>query len=61
MLEAAREEVRSRGKTWLRLDCDATRPKLRRVYEDSGFQLHSERKIGPYLAARYECRVPPAP
>ena len=42
------------GKRWLRLDCDANRPKLRSLYEGFGFRLHSLRQAGPYYVARYE-------
>ncbi len=39
------------GCSFLRLDCDAKRPKLRRLYEDLGFQFHSERGVGPHTVA----------
>ncbi len=42
------------GRRYLRLDCEASRPKLRRVYERFGFQWHSDRQVGPYYVARYE-------
>jgi GNAT superfamily N-acetyltransferase len=42
------------GKTWLRLDCDDNRPKLKALYEAFGFRLHSYRQVGPYYVARYE-------
>ncbi len=44
-------------KRWLRLDCDANRPKLRSMYEGFGFRFHSFRQVGPYYVARYEYRL----
>ena len=61
MLEFAVAETRRRHKAWLRLDCDATRPKLRAVYERFGFRHHSDQKLGSYTAARYEYRISPSP
>jgi GNAT superfamily N-acetyltransferase len=49
--------ARSLGKTWLRLDCDNDRPKLKALYERFGFTLHSHRQVGPYYVARYEYRL----
>ena len=42
---------------YLRMDCHAGRPRLRAIYEEVGFQFHSERQIGPHLVARYEYDV----
>ena len=41
-------------KRYLRLDCDASRPKLRRLYEGLGFEFHSFRQVGAYYVARYQ-------
>jgi hypothetical protein len=38
----------------LRLDCEASRPRLRAVYEGFGFRHHSDRQVGPYFVSRYE-------
>ncbi len=46
--------ARELGRKYLRLDCDASRPKLRALYERAGFRLHSFRQVGPYYVARYE-------
>ena len=46
--------ARSMGKRYLRLDTDASRPKLRELYERFGFQFHSFRQVGPYYVARYQ-------
>jgi len=54
LLSWALGEARRHGRQTLRLDCDAGRPKLRHVYERFGFRYHSDRKVGPYLVARYE-------
>lgn len=42
---------------FLRLDCEASRPQLRGVYERFGFRHHSDRQVGPYFVARYEIDV----
>ena len=54
LLEWAVTRARHTGKAWLRLDCDADRPKLRALYERCGFTFHSFRQVGPYYVARYE-------
>jgi GNAT superfamily N-acetyltransferase len=52
------------GRRYLRLDCEASRPRLRAVYERAGFRFHSDKQVGPYFVARYEYDVveiaPPA-
>jgi GNAT superfamily N-acetyltransferase len=53
----AADRARTIGKQWLRLDCDASRPKLRQLYEEFGFQFHSFRQVGAYYVARYEFSV----
>ena len=54
MLRWAADRARSRGRRFLRLDCDASRARLRTVYEEFGFRHHSDRQVGPFFAARYE-------
>jgi predicted N-acetyltransferase YhbS len=49
------------GRQFLRLDCDAARPRLRAVYERFGFRHHSDRQVGPYYVSRYEYAVFPEP
>jgi hypothetical protein len=44
-------------KQFLRLDCAADRSQLRLVYENFGFQHHSDRQVGSYFVARYEYKV----
>jgi len=54
LLEAAVERARASGKRYLRLDCDASRTKLRALYEAYGFVFHSYRQVTSYYVARYE-------
>ena len=54
LLRWAVDHARSLGRSYLRLDCDKSRPKLRALYEGFGFQFHSFRQVGPYYVARYE-------
>jgi GNAT superfamily N-acetyltransferase len=55
----------SLGRRYLRLDCEASRLRLRAVYERIGFRFHSDKQVGPYFVARYEYDVleiaPPTP
>jgi GNAT superfamily N-acetyltransferase len=45
------------GRRYLRLDCEASRPRLRAIYERKGFRFHSNKQVGPYYVARYEVDV----
>jgi GNAT superfamily N-acetyltransferase len=54
MLDFAGERARSQGKKWLRLDTDATRPKLREFYERSGFTHVGFKTLGHLQLALYE-------
>jgi GNAT superfamily N-acetyltransferase len=54
LLGSAAERARSLGRQSLRLDCPASRPRLRAVYERFGFRHHSDRRVGPYFVSRYE-------
>jgi GNAT superfamily N-acetyltransferase len=45
------------GRRYLRLDCEASRTRLRALYERIGFQFHSNQQVGPYFVARYEYDV----
>lgn len=53
LLDWAASHARTLGKRFLRLDCDAARPKVRAVYERYGFRLHDYRQVGAYYVARY--------
>jgi GNAT superfamily N-acetyltransferase len=53
LMHWAVSHARSMDKRYLRLDTDASRPKLRELYERFGFQFHSFREVGPYYVARY--------
>lgn len=57
LLNWAAERARSLKKRYLRLDCEAARPKLRAVYERFGFRHHSDRQVGTYFVSRYEYDV----
>jgi GNAT superfamily N-acetyltransferase len=57
LLRWAVERARSLGREYLRLDCEASRPRLRAVYERFGFVHHSDRQVGPYFVSRYEYRI----
>jgi GNAT superfamily N-acetyltransferase len=54
LLSWAVERTRTLGRQSLRLDCEASRAKLRAVYERFGFQHHSDRHVGPYTVSRYQ-------
>jgi GNAT superfamily N-acetyltransferase len=57
LLDWAVTHARDLGKSWLRLDCDNDRPKLKALYEGFGFRFHSHRQVGPYYVARYEYQL----
>lgn len=57
LLNWAADRARAVGRPFLRLDCEAARPKLRAMYERFGFRHHSDRQVGPYFVARYELKV----
>ena len=57
ILSWAVNRARDLGRNLLRLDCEASRPRLRQVYESFGFVHHSDRQVGPYFVARYEYDV----
>ena len=54
LLQWAVARTAALGRPYLRLDCEAARPKLREVYERFGFRYHSDRQVGPHYVARYE-------
>jgi len=49
--------TRALGRRYLRLDCEASRPRLRSFYESFGFRYHSDKHVGPYHVSRYELDV----
>jgi orotate phosphoribosyltransferase/GNAT superfamily N-acetyltransferase len=59
MMGWAVERARSLGRRYLRLDCEASRTRLRKVYEEFGFRHHSDRHVGPYFVSRYEYEIEP--
>ncbi|MEH2139444.1 GNAT family N-acetyltransferase [Nostoc sp.] len=59
LLTWAVERAQTFGKRYLRLDCEASRPRLKAVYENFGFRHHSDRQVGAYFVSRYEYEIPP--
>jgi GNAT superfamily N-acetyltransferase len=57
ILRWAAGRARELGRPYLRLDCEANRPRLRAFYEAFGFRYHSDRHVGPYHVSRYEYYV----
>jgi GNAT superfamily N-acetyltransferase len=57
LLTYALHRTKELGRSFLRLDCRADRPRLRSTYERFGFVLHSIVPIGEWLSARYEIAV----
>lgn len=57
LLSHAVEQARIRDKKYLRLDCDAPRPRLRSIYENFGFCYHSDWKVGAFHVARYQYEI----
>jgi GNAT superfamily N-acetyltransferase len=54
ILSWAVAHTRELGRRILRLDCEASRPRLRWIYESFGFVHHSDHHAGPYFVSRYE-------
>jgi GNAT superfamily N-acetyltransferase len=66
LLAWAADHTRRLGRPCLRLDTEASRSRLRALYEAFGFRLHSLSAFGPYHVARYQLNLaanspPPAP
>jgi GNAT superfamily N-acetyltransferase len=59
LLRWALDQARVRGVRYLRLDCEASRPSLRRIYERFGFSYHSDRAVGSFVVARYQISTTP--
>lgn len=57
LLQWALAHTAALGRRWLRLDCDAARPRLRAIYEQCGFRYHSDSHTGRFLLARYDYDV----
>jgi GNAT superfamily N-acetyltransferase len=57
LMQWAVDRSRSLGRRYVRLDCEASRPRLRAVYERFGFRHHSDRQVGPYFVSRYEYKL----
>jgi GNAT superfamily N-acetyltransferase len=59
VLDFAAQQVLERGKKFLRLDTDATRPALCNLYERYGFTRVGQRLIKDFDCALYELQVRP--
>ena len=57
LLRWAVGRTRGLGRRYLRLDCEASRPRLRAIYETFGFRHRDDRQVGPYFVSRYEYDV----
>jgi len=57
LLRWAVERASSLGRHYVRLDCEASRTRLRAFYEGFGFRHHSNSQVGPYFVARYQLIV----
>jgi GNAT superfamily N-acetyltransferase len=57
LLDWAVAQTRKIGRTYLRMDVETPRRRLREIYEKYGFQYHSERNVGPYSVSRYQYLV----
>jgi GNAT superfamily N-acetyltransferase len=57
LLQWAVERTRSLDRRFLRLDCEASRPRLRAIYERFGFRHHSNKQVGTYFVSRYEYEI----
>jgi GNAT superfamily N-acetyltransferase len=57
LLQWAVDRTRMFGRDYLRLDCEASRPRLRALYERFGFDHHSDKQVGTYFVSRYEYDV----
>ncbi|MDF1811519.1 MAG: GNAT family N-acetyltransferase [Verrucomicrobiales bacterium] len=54
MIKWAISQARHFQRDYLRLDCDASRPKLKAIYEHFGFSHRDDRQVGPFCVSRYE-------
>jgi GNAT superfamily N-acetyltransferase len=54
LLHWAVARTREFGRRYLRLDCLASRPRLRAMYESFGFRHRDDRQVGPDFVSRYE-------
>lgn len=57
MVAWAHAEAIRLGKTYLRLDCSAERPKLCGFYTSLGFRMVERRMVGPFDEAFFELRL----
>jgi ribosomal protein S18 acetylase RimI-like enzyme len=60
LLRWADDKARVRGKTYLRLDCNANNPALRAYYEHAGFAHRGDVVLAHRVASRYEKGLSPS-
>ncbi|MEH1927199.1 GNAT family N-acetyltransferase [Nostoc sp.] len=58
LLTWAVEHTQTLGRHYLRLDCEASRSRLRTIYESFGFRHHSDRQVSACFVSRYEYEIP---
>ena len=58
LLDYAAVLARHTGRRYLRLDCDASRVRLRELYRSMGFRHHSDHLAGSFAVARFEKAIP---
>lgn len=54
ILRWAVERAVSLNKSYVRLDCEVSRPRLRSVYESFGFRHRDDRQVERFFVSRYE-------
>ncbi|NRA25675.1 MAG: GNAT family N-acetyltransferase [Opitutales bacterium] len=57
LLKCAQKIALGCGKKYLRLDCDASRPRLTAFYRDFGFTQVKSIDLGGYIAARFQIEL----
>jgi ribosomal protein S18 acetylase RimI-like enzyme len=58
LLEWADEQVRAEGRDLLRLDCRTDNERLRRYYEERGFEHRGDATVANFRTSLYERRCP---
>jgi GNAT superfamily N-acetyltransferase len=57
ILHWAADSTRSLNRRFLRLDCEASRPQLKAIYQRFGFRHVDDRQVSIYRVSRYEYDV----
>jgi hypothetical protein len=53
-MKFALDQARTRGKSFLRMDCSAKHPRLREFYESHGFEFVDRRQAGKWFVDRLQ-------